>query len=187
MTGARNLTPAPGLLFYLTAGELLGEENGRGGIEVPCHEANVNKKELAAGILASAFRGLEERGVVSLEIANKGFLFFKTTRVMVEPLKREGASGLEGGILDALHSLADEGRDTEVEGVIYRWFGDGRHDPWQDVIDAMTREAAELGLMVEVDPDDEDLSPFFIDDVELKPDRRKIEAQSSRTSDFVSR
>lgn len=189
MRESRIQTPtSASLMLYLAADELV-PKSGRGdATQIPCKEKTVKKKELAAMIFASAFWGLKEWSAVSLEIMRKRFLFFKTTRVMVESLRREKSSGLEGGILDTLYSLVDEGKeDIDVERIVYRWFGEDQPDPWRAVIEAATREAFELGLMVEVDGEVDDFSPFFADELEVKPDHRKIDVLEARLDSFVSR
>jgi hypothetical protein len=111
--------------------------------DVPCKDVKVQTKVLAQVLLASAFLGLRENGLVSLETYEKKKLFRMHTEVRVKATGEGHAVGFESSILG--HVTGNPDKDSAVF-VLVRWFGQEFPSPSAVVVANVRAAGKGLGL-----------------------------------------
>jgi hypothetical protein len=141
--------PTDSLLLYLVADRILPAPRGFFTIQepVPCRMRWVGQADLAALLFASAFAGLQRRGLVRLEVGVFRTFLIYSHHVRATSLGADERPGLEGGVLKAF------GREitTSVPDLIQKWFRWPRSDAAAAVIRAVKQEAEACELYREVD------------------------------------
>jgi hypothetical protein len=146
------------------------ETRNRGGVDVPCRDVKVKKRDLAATAVTAAFIALAERAHLRLTLGKRRALLGlrKRPTVLVEPL---GDAGLVGGLEgDLLASLSGDQDGDHVRAVIERLLPMSG-DPWADVIARIEEEMLEQGHFLEGDR--KKVAKFFLGK-KLEPDCQRI-------------
>src|SRR5262245_19146274 len=147
-------------LFYLFADRVLDPLTDKWrrlalGVPVPCADTQVDMFSWAQLLLASAFWGLQTRGVIDLELVqlstnrrNSGWRRLRRRKgngsadVIVDVVREAPLSGLEGAVMTNL----EVGDRISVGAQIGQWLGTPRTDACMRVIAAASDEAASRGL-----------------------------------------
>jgi hypothetical protein len=148
------------------------ETRNRGGVDVPCRDVKVKKRDLAATAVTAAFIGLAERAHLRLTLGKRRALLGlrKRPTALVEPLGAAGSvGGLEG---DLLASLSATPAADPVRAVIERMLPISA-DPWGDVIARVEEEMLEKGYFLEGER--KQVAKFFLGK-KLAPDCQRIAA-----------
>ncbi len=141
------MTITNSLVVYACADEFM-EERTRGGVELPCREVRVKKRDLAATAMAAAFVGLAQAGALRPYVGTRRALLGlrKRSVVFVELLVGSASfGGLEGRLLA---SLSDSQDANSVGDIIERLLPTSG-DPWRDVIALIEEEMLDEGYFSE--------------------------------------
>lgn len=154
------------------------ETRNRGGVDLPCRDVRVKKRDLAATAMTAGFIGLAEAAQVRLYTGTRRALLGlrKRSAAFVEPLGG-GAStaGLEGSLLA---SLSDKQDTNAVQNVIERLLPMSG-DPWGDVIAHIEEGMLEQGYLLEGER--KQVAKFFLGK-KLEPDCERIAALEDQVS-----
>jgi hypothetical protein len=165
------------IIIYAYADEFV-EARNRGGVDVPCRDVKVKKRDLAATAVTAAFVGLAERDHLRLTLGKRRALLGLRRRpaVFAEPLGRaESIGGLEGRLLASLSGNQDA---DAVQDVIERLLPLSG-DPWGDMIAHIEEEMLEQGYFFEGER--KQVAKFFLGG-KLEPDCQRIAALEDQVS-----
>ena len=129
-------------------GDQFVEGRRRGGIQLPCRDVRVKKRELANTAMTAAFVSLAEGGQLRLILGQRRVLLGlrKRPAVFVQPLDAAADSyGLEAQLLQA---LSDDQESNSIMKVVERVLPISG-DPWGDIIMRIEEGMLEQGYFVE--------------------------------------
>lgn len=174
--------PTASTLTYLFADRIAPKDKAMTqGAKVPCTEVKVQKKALAQTMFAVAFMRLRDQGQITLDIEEKGFLFFKWKKTKLRRTGSEGRPGLEGAVMET----ASE--EDGVRQVVWRWFGQDMRDPWRHVINQAIAEAGAMGYLKEVDAQRGKVAGFLLGKTDFQPDCDRIASLEGQFEEFAAR
>ncbi len=157
-------------IIYAFADQFV-ETRGRGGVQLPCRDVRVKKRDLAAIAITAALISLGEAGYVRLSLGTRRALFGLRKRpiVFAEPLQSAVfVGGLEGGLLASLDDDPDENALRAVIGCLLPMSG----DPWADVIGRIEQGMLDQGYFAEQEREKK-MARFFLGK-KLDPDCQRI-------------
>ena len=164
------------IIIYACADEFV-ETRNRGGVDVPCRDVKVKKRDLATTAVTAAFIGLAESAYLRLTLGKRRALLGlrKRPAALAEPLGNAGpVEGLEGDLLTSLSGDQDGDpvRAAPVGAVIERLLPMSG-DPWGDVIAGIEEEMLEEGYFQEGER--KEVARFFLGK-KLEPDCERMAA-----------
>lgn len=155
------------IIIYAYADEFV-ETRNRGGVDVPCRDARVKKRDLAATAVTVAFVGLAERAHLRLTLGKRRALLGlrKRPAALATPLgNAESVGGLEGDLLASL-----SGNQDPVRAIVERLLPMSG-DPWGDVIARIEEDMLEEGYFLEGER--KEVAKFFLGK-KLEPDCERM-------------
>lgn len=159
------------IIIYAYADEFVEAQN-RGGVDVPCRDVKVKKRDLAATAVTAAFIGLAERSHLRLTLGKRRALLGlrKRPAALAESLgNARPVAGLEGDLLASLSG----NKDADPIRVVVERLLPISGDPWGDVIARIEEEMLEEGYFLEGER--KKVAKFFLGK-KLEPDCERMAA-----------
>ena len=135
-------------VVYTYADRFLNERVRRGGVELPCREVRVKKRDLAVTAVTAAVVALARDGRIRLSVGERRALLGLRKRPTVLVGGTGGAardSGIEGAILDSLSRSGDALVIPKLVEALLPISG----DPWGAVIAEIEEDLLEQGYLSE--------------------------------------